>query len=62
MLNGHVDVVPAEAALWPTDPFLPVRSDGWLTGRGAGDMKGGFALGLLAVAGLLAEMPDALAR
>jgi acetylornithine deacetylase len=60
VLNGHIDVVPAEAALWPTDPYLPVRSDGWLTGRGAGDMKGGFALGTLAVAGLLAEMPDAL--
>jgi acetylornithine deacetylase len=61
LLNGHVDVVPAEGALWPSDPFLPVRSDGWLTGRGAGDMKGGFALGLLAVEGLQKAMPDALA-
>ena len=60
LLNGHVDVVPAEAALWPSDPFLPVRSDGWLTGRGTGDMKGGFALGLLAVEGLQQAMPDAL--
>ncbi len=61
LLNGHVDVVPAEAALWDSDPFTPERSDGWLTGRGAGDMKGGFALGLLAVAGLRQAMPDALA-
>jgi acetylornithine deacetylase len=61
LLNGHVDVVPAEGALWPSDPFLPVRSDGWLTGRGTGDMKGGFALGLLAVQGLQQAMPEALA-
>jgi len=60
LLNGHVDVVPAEAALWSSDPFAPVRADGWLTGRGAGDMKGGFALGTLAVAALLAARPDAL--
>src|SRR5215831_875851 len=60
LLNGHVDVVPAEAGLWSADPFTPVRSDGWLSGRGAGDMKGGFALGLLAVAGLRQAMPRAL--
>jgi acetylornithine deacetylase len=41
LLNGHVHVVPAEAALWSSAPFEPLRSDGWLTGRGAGDMKGG---------------------
>src|SRR5260370_5419963 len=57
LLNGHVDVVPAEAALWSSEPFAPLRSDGWLTGRGAGDMKGGFALGLLAVAALLPAIP-----
>ena len=60
LLNGHIDVVPAEAALWSSDPFAPVRSDGWLTGRGAGDMKGGFALGTLAVAALRRVRPDAL--
>lgn len=60
LLNGHVDVVPAEARLWPADPFLPVRSGGWLTGRGAGDMKGGYALGTLAVAALRQAMPDAI--
>jgi acetylornithine deacetylase len=60
VLNGHIDVVPAEAALWSSDPFVPVRADGWLTGRGAADMKGGFALGMLALAALRAAMPDAL--
>jgi acetylornithine deacetylase len=60
LLNGHVDVVPAEAALWDSDPFVPLRAGGWLTGRGAGDMKGGFAQGLLAVAGLQQAMPGAL--
>jgi len=53
VLNGHLDVVPADAALWDTDPFEPV----WdavdpeaidpavddpgptLTARGAADMK-----------------------
>jgi acetylornithine deacetylase len=60
LLNGHVDVVPAEAALWSTDPFTPVVSGGWMTGRGAGDMKGGFAMALLAVSALRAAMPGAL--
>jgi acetylornithine deacetylase len=49
LLNGHIDVVPAEAAVWSSDPFTATRSDGWLIGRGAGDMKAGFAMGLLAV-------------
>jgi acetylornithine deacetylase len=60
LLNGHVDVVPAEAAVWSGDPFTPVTAGGWLRGRGAGDMKGGFALGLLAVAALRQAMPGAL--
>jgi acetylornithine deacetylase len=57
ILNGHIDVVPAQAGRWSTPPFTPVRRDGWLAGRGAGDMKGGFALGLLAVAALQAAVP-----
>jgi acetylornithine deacetylase len=60
MLNGHIDVVPADDAVWASDPFTPVRSDGWLSGRGAGDMKAGFAMGLLAVQALRAALPDAL--
>ena len=60
LLNGHVDVVPAEAAVWAADPFTAVRSGGWLRGRGAGDMKGGFAMGLLAVAALRRARPEAI--
>ena len=60
LLNGHVDVVPAEAAVWAGDPFTAVRSGGWLRGRGAGDMKGGFAMGLLAVAALRRARPAAI--
>jgi len=60
LLNGHIDVVPAEAGLWSADPFLPQVRDGWLTGRGAGDMKGGIVMGLLAVAGLRHAMPQAI--
>jgi acetylornithine deacetylase len=61
LLNGHVDVVPAEADVWPGDPFAAATSGGWMRGRGAGDMKGGFAMGLLAVAALRRAMPGALA-
>ncbi len=37
---GHTDVVPAGAG-W--EAFTPVVADGWLTGRGAADMKGSIA-------------------
>ena len=70
LLNGHIDVVPAEAALWSSPPFTARRvrgeseggtgrrvAGGWVVGRGAGDMKGGFALGTLAVAALEAAVP-----
>ena len=33
LLNGHIDVVPAEAQLWSAPPFQPVRRDGWLASR-----------------------------
>ena len=50
LLNGHIDVVPADDAQgWSSPPFVPTERDGWLYGRGAGDMKGGFAAGLLAL-------------
>lgn len=53
LLNGHIDVVPAEAtSQWSTDPFAPRRENGRLYGRGAGDMKGGFAIGALALRAL----------
>ena len=50
LLNGHIDVVPADdPSRWTSPPFVPTEVDGWLVGRGAGDMKGGFAAGLLAL-------------
>lgn len=59
VLNGHMDVVPAEnPGRWHSAPFTPTERDGWLYGRGAGDMKGGFAAGLLAIAALDEVEPD----
>lgn len=52
LINGHIDVVPADAATWTSDPFVPQVRDGWLYGRGAGDMKGGFATAVLALRAL----------
>ncbi len=59
VLNGHIDVVPAEPAEWSSDPFEPVwggiegepsgegegndDADETLTARGAADMKSGVA-------------------
>lgn len=41
LYNGHVDVVPAEADQWSTEPFEPTWNDETLTARGAADMKVG---------------------
>ena len=61
LVNGHVDVVPAGwPELWTSPPFAPERRDGWLYGRGAGDMKSGFAMVLLAVEALRRAAPAAL--
>ena len=60
LFNGHIDVVPADASSWSTDPFRPVRADGWMVGRGTGDMKGGFAMVWLALRSLAVTMPQAL--
>lgn len=44
IFNGHLDVVsPEPVKLWDRDPYEPVEQDGWLYGRGAGDMKSGVA-------------------
>lgn len=54
LLNGHVDVVPeGRHETWAhQDPFSGRVQDGWLYGRGAGDMKAGLALNLWAVKAL----------
>lgn len=55
ILNGHIDVVPTGPLdMWASPPFEPRIQDGWLYGRGAGDMKAGLAANLFAL--------DALAR
>ncbi|MEV8143734.1 ArgE/DapE family deacylase [Specibacter sp. NPDC078709] len=49
ILNGHVDVVPVgRQELWSRSPWEPAIIDGWLHGRGAGDMKAGLAANLFA--------------
>ena len=52
LINGHIDVVPVNESTWSSEPFTPVIRDGWLYGRGAGDMKGGFAMTVLALRAL----------
>ncbi|MEI4263965.1 ArgE/DapE family deacylase [Roseovarius sp. D0-M9] len=50
ILNGHIDVVPpGPAGMWTHPAFHPHRSDGWLYGRGAGDMKAGLIACLAAL-------------
>ncbi len=59
LLNGHMDVVPANTpALWTTPPFEPHRRDGRMYGRGTADMKSGFAIGALALRALQKVRPD----
>ncbi len=55
ILNGHIDVVPTGPLdMWRHPPFEPRIADGWMSGRGAGDMKAGLSANLFAL--------DALAR
>ncbi len=61
LLNGHIDVVPADdPELWVSPPFTPRIHDGRLYGRGSGDMKGGFAMATLALEALLTVAPGLL--
>jgi len=50
ILNGHIDVVPVGPTdMWTTPPFEPHIADGWMYGRGAGDMKAGIAANIFAL-------------
>lgn len=50
ILNGHIDVVPeGPLDMWDTPPYEPRMDDGWMYGRGAGDMKAGLASNLFAL-------------
>ncbi|WP_454724399.1 MULTISPECIES: ArgE/DapE family deacylase [Cupriavidus] len=49
LFNGHLDVVPTgPESMWRQSPFAPFVEDGWLFGRGAGDMKAGIVCTLAA--------------
>ncbi len=55
ILNGHIDVVPAGPLdMWDSPPFEPRVAEGWLYGRGGGDMKAGLASNLFALDALTA--------
>jgi len=50
VLNGHLDVVSAAPFdMWSKSPNIPWEKDGWLYGRGAGDMQSGVAAMIYAV-------------
>jgi acetylornithine deacetylase len=58
-LSGHIDVVPSDDAdCWTYDPWAATLANGRLHGRGAGDMKGGLAAYLIAVAAFLEACPS----
>lgn len=53
ILNGHIDVVPTGPhRLWQAPPFEAAERDGWVYGRGAGDMKAGIVAYCTAFAAL----------
>ncbi|WP_231446531.1 ArgE/DapE family deacylase [Brevibacterium zhoupengii] len=49
ILNGHIDVVPqGPEEKWSRSPWDAEVADGWMYGRGAGDMKAGLVANLFA--------------
>ncbi len=61
LLNGHVDVVPAEEGRWRHPPFAGEVHDGAIWGRGTVDMKQMVAMSV-AVVRLLAQLGAPLRR
>ena len=49
---AHGDVVPADPALWPVDPFAGIVREDTIYGRGALDDKGGLVPALFAMAAI----------
>lgn len=50
ILNGHIDVVPVGPLdMWHKPPFEPYQENGWMIGRGVGDMKAGLVANLYAL-------------
>lgn len=50
LFNGHMDVVPTgPQSMWTAPPFHAYEKDGWIYGRGAGDMKAGLICALTAI-------------
>jgi acetylornithine deacetylase/succinyl-diaminopimelate desuccinylase-like protein len=47
MIAGHTDVVGVQRDKWTTDPFDPVRKDGYIWARGASDDKHHVVAGLM---------------
>ena len=53
LLNGHVDVVPADPSGWTNDPFEPTIRNNQIYGRGAADMKGSDACTIFSLKALV---------
>jgi acetylornithine deacetylase len=61
LIQGHIDVVPSGAVgLWTSPPFAADERGGWIHGRGAADMKAGFAMVLLALSALAETSPQSV--
>lgn len=58
VLNGHIDVVPAERDHWVTNPFEPTTNSDRLIGRGAADMKSGLGACVFAAMGVANRAND----
>jgi len=56
ILQSHLDVVPeGPHEMWTTPPYEPRIEDGWMYGRGSGDMKAGLAGAMYALKALTRE-------
>lgn len=63
ILQGHLDVVPeGPSEMWTSPAYDPVIRDGWMYGRGAGDMKSGTVAALFALDAIRAAGFEPAAR